>query len=182
MRERKGRRGQVAVDRALLRSSLSGLRHLSGYLVSTQLVPTQLANHCIRANLGIRVSAQILVSGQTNWRKLPDRFGRPPPILSGYLGISRQPGRCNLSIPRYYRPPSVRCYPSHRQDKPPRWICSSMIPSVVHWQLPQRQLPFAMARDQRTVRDHVHTAAMRALQRRSAIRATPRRDRPTVYP
>ena len=72
-----------------------------------QLVPTQLANHRIRANLGIRVSGRILVSRQTNWRKLPDRFGRPPPILSGYPGISQQPGRCNLSIPRYYRPPSL---------------------------------------------------------------------------
>ena len=75
-----------------------------------QLVPTQLANHCIRANLGIRVSGRILVSGQTNWRKLPDRFGRPPPILSGYPGISRQPRRCNLSIPRYYRPPRIWYY------------------------------------------------------------------------
>ena len=41
----------------------------------------------IRANLGIRANQLIKPT-----RKLPDRFGRPPPIPSGYPGISRHPG------------------------------------------------------------------------------------------
>ena len=65
-----------------------------------QLVPTQLANHCIRANLGIQANQPSQRANSLIGLGARRRFH------PGIQALADHPGNASLSIPRYYRPPS----------------------------------------------------------------------------